>query len=38
LINDKLPSVIINAIGIKDDNMVGTPSGLIKLAYKKTSS
>lgn len=35
LINDKLPSVIINSIEIKDDYLwVGTPSGLIKLAYK----
>jgi len=35
LINDKLPSVIINSIAIKDDNLwLGTPSGLIKLVYK----
>lgn len=35
LINDKLPSVIINSIAIKEDNLwLGTPSGLIKLVYK----
>lgn len=35
MINDKLPSVIINSIAIKDDNIwLGTPSGLIKLEYK----
>jgi len=35
LINDKLPSVIINSIAIKDDHIwLGTPSGLIKLAYE----
>ncbi len=34
LINDKLPSVIINSIAIKDDNIwLATPSGLIKLVY-----
>lgn len=35
LINDKLPSVIINSIAIKDDYIwLGTPSGLVKLDYK----
>jgi signal transduction histidine kinase/ligand-binding sensor domain-containing protein/DNA-binding response OmpR family regulator len=35
LINDKLPSIIINSIGIKNDNIwLGTPSGLVKLIYK----
>ena len=35
LINDKLPSVIINAIAIKNDNIwLGTPSGLVKLVYE----
>ena len=34
LINDKLPSVIINSIVLKDDFIwLATPSGLIKLAY-----
>ena len=34
LINDKLPSIIINTIAIKDDYIwLATPSGLIKLAY-----
>jgi signal transduction histidine kinase/ligand-binding sensor domain-containing protein/DNA-binding response OmpR family regulator len=34
LINDKLPSVIINSIAIKDDAIwLGTPSGLIQLEY-----
>ncbi len=34
LINDKLPSVIINSIGIKNDFIwLGTPSGVVKLAY-----
>ena len=34
LINDKLPSVIINSIAIKEDYVwLATPSGLIKLAY-----
>ncbi len=34
-INDKLPSVIINSIAIKNDYIwLGTPSGLVKLAYK----
>ncbi len=35
LINDKLPSIIINAIAIKNDNIwLGTPSGLVKLVYE----
>jgi signal transduction histidine kinase/ligand-binding sensor domain-containing protein/DNA-binding response OmpR family regulator len=35
LINDKLPSVIINLIVLKEDNIwLGTPSGLVKLVYK----
>jgi signal transduction histidine kinase/ligand-binding sensor domain-containing protein/DNA-binding response OmpR family regulator len=35
MINDKLPSVIINSIAIKNDNIwLATPSGLIKLEYK----
>ena len=35
MINDKLPSVIINAIAIKEDHLwLGTPSGLVKLAYE----
>lgn len=35
LINDKLPSIIINAIEIKNDNIwLGTPSGLVKLVYE----
>jgi signal transduction histidine kinase/ligand-binding sensor domain-containing protein/DNA-binding response OmpR family regulator len=35
LINDKLPSVIINSIAIKHDNLwIGTPSGLVKLVYQ----
>ena len=34
LINDKLPSVIINSIAIKNDYLwIGTPSGIVKLAY-----
>lgn len=34
-INDKLPSVIINSIAIKNDNIwLGTPSGLVKLTYE----
>lgn len=34
-INDKLPSVIINSMALKNDYIwLGTPSGLIKLAYK----
>lgn len=34
-INNKLPSVIINDIAIKDDYLwLGTPSGLVKLAYE----
>ncbi len=33
-VNDKLPSVIINSIGLKNDNIwLGTPSGLVKLAF-----
>lgn len=35
LINDKLPSVIINSIAVKEDNIwLGTPSGLVKLVYE----
>lgn len=35
LINDKLPSIIINAIAIKNDNIwLGTPSGMVKLVYE----
>lgn len=35
MINDKLPSVIINSIAIKNDYIwLATPSGLIKLEYK----
>jgi signal transduction histidine kinase/ligand-binding sensor domain-containing protein/DNA-binding response OmpR family regulator len=35
LINDKLPSVIINSIVLKDNYLwLGTPSGLVKLEYK----
>jgi signal transduction histidine kinase/ligand-binding sensor domain-containing protein/DNA-binding response OmpR family regulator len=35
LINDKLPSVIINSIALKNDNIwLGTPSGLVKLVYE----
>ena len=35
MINDKLPSVIINSIAINNDNIwLATPSGLIKLVYK----
>ena len=34
MVNDKLPSVIINSIAIKEDNLwLGTPSGLVKLEY-----
>lgn len=33
-INDKLPSVIINAVAVKDNYLwVGTPSGLVKCEY-----
>jgi len=35
MINDKLPSVIINSIALQDDCIwLGTPSGLVKLIYK----
>lgn len=35
MINDKLPSVIINSIALKNDNIwLGTPSGLVKLVYE----
>ncbi|MCF8321593.1 MAG: response regulator [Flavobacterium sp.] len=35
LINDKLPSVIINSIAIQNDNIwLATPVGLVKLSYK----
>jgi signal transduction histidine kinase/ligand-binding sensor domain-containing protein/DNA-binding response OmpR family regulator len=35
LINNKLPSVIINSIAIRDNYIwLGTPSGLIKLVYE----
>jgi signal transduction histidine kinase/ligand-binding sensor domain-containing protein/DNA-binding response OmpR family regulator len=34
-INDKLPSVIINSMELKDDTIwLGTPSGLVKLVYE----
>jgi len=35
MINDKLPSVIINSMEIKNDNIwLGTPSGLLELVYE----